>query len=99
MDTQDDEESPEVVCMKVKLLDERCRPEQHGDWCDLRVYELKEVSSKSEDWTFVSTTPGCGHVETIQCVGERNGLITYKNNSMCKVSLGVSIEIPEGYHA
>lgn len=80
--------------IKIKVLDERCVPEQHGDWCDLKVYVFNSVGSNHM-------------VHKINADGTRSAWraehgcerFEYMVGTVFKVSLGVAMQIPEGYHA
>lgn len=69
--------------MRIKVMDKRCKPEQHGDWCDLKFHEL--------NWNASGFCYEYNH--------DNGSLIQYEKNAIFKVSLGVAMEIPEGYHA
>lgn len=83
--------------MRIKVLDERCKPEQHGDWCDLKMYQLDRFFVNMDDdgnqWTPDSVNEFYEEDET------RRGHVSYCTGDVFKVSLGVAMEIPEGYHA
>lgn len=81
--------------MKIKCLDERCRPEQHGDWVDLKVCAFDSAVDKPGYNWFIHDRDSMFAQEAAK--GCRR--FAYPKGAIFKVSLGVAMEIPKGYHA
>lgn len=86
--------------MKIKLLDERCRPEQHGDWVDLKAYEMADLFVSHKHTGEVMTQEEINQwIDDFMWCDNVDGVIKYNKGDVFKISLGVSMEIPTGYHA
>lgn len=85
--------------MRIKVLDERCKPEQHGDWCDLKVYAFDKYCY-AERFGRVLYGVALDTMTGLSAASmNHDGTFEYSKGDVFKVSLGVAMEIPPGYHA
>lgn len=85
--------------MKIKLLDERCKPEQHGDWCDLKVHTFDKYCYAERLGRVLDDKALDMMTALSRAAAHHEGKFEYSKGDVFKVSLGVAMEIPAGYHA
>lgn len=83
--------------IKIKVLDERCRPEQHGDWCDLKMFGIDQFYQSY--YPDGEIQPHYEATDDAKTNFEFHEQFEYCKGDIFKISLGVAMQIPEGYHA